>query len=91
VRVHLSRLTRDQATAIIELTVEETLDRASGSSAPTFLKVRRTKLRLADKLGALEKLGRHLRLFTEKVEANVDVNSSTKSAKEQLLERLKLL
>jgi phage terminase small subunit len=91
VRVNLSRLTRDQASAIIELTVEETVERASGSGASTSITVRRTKFRLADKLGALEKLGKHLKLFTEKMETSVDVNSSAESAKQQLMERLNLL
>jgi hypothetical protein len=66
--------------------VEETLERASGRGAPASINVRRTKLRLADKLGALEKLGKHLKLFTEKVEASVDVNSSYEAARERLME-----
>jgi hypothetical protein len=53
--------------------------------------MRPTKFRLADKLGALEKLGKHLKLFTEKMETSVDVNSSAESAKQQLMERLNLL
>jgi phage terminase small subunit len=49
------------------------------------------RYRMADKLAALTLLGKHLKLFTEKVDASVDVNASAKGAKEQLLERLKLL
>jgi phage terminase small subunit len=91
VRVDLSRLTRDQASAIVALTVEETEERASSPGAPTSIAMRPTKFRLADKLGALEKLGKHLKLFTEKMETSVDVNSSAESAKQQLMERLNLL
>jgi hypothetical protein len=49
------------------------------------------RYRRADKLAALTLLGKHLKLFTDKVDASVDVNASAKGAKEQLLERLKLL
>ena len=58
-----SRLTRDQAAAITEITVEEyTEGRGDDSRA-----VKRTKAKFADKKGALETLGRHLGMFDDKL------------------------
>jgi phage terminase small subunit len=58
--IDLSALTRDQTAAIQEITVEETG------------KVTRTKLKLADKLEALELLGRHLKLFDQAGQAGAE-------------------
>lgn len=52
----LQRMTREQAAAICELTVEEVLDKDKA-------RVRRTKIKLADKRGALELIGKHLAMF----------------------------
>jgi phage terminase small subunit len=70
IRVDLAKLTRDQAAAIQEVTVEEYVERTGedGNSKPTFENVKRVKFKLNDKRGALELLGKHLKLFTEKVE-----------------------
>ena len=66
--VDLSKLTREQAAAIGEVTVEDFTD-GRGEGARD---VRRVKFKLADKRGALVDLGRHFGLFTDK--AVVDVN-----------------
>ncbi len=62
--VDLSKLTRDQAAAIHEITVFEYME-GKGKSAR---RVKRTKFKLADKDRSLELLGKHLKLFTERVE-----------------------
>lgn len=54
-----SGLTRDQAAALVEVTVEDFKD-GRGEEARD---VRRVKFKLADKKGALVDLGRHLGLF----------------------------
>src|SRR5258706_8279414 len=59
-----SKLTRDQAAALVEVTVEDYLD-GRGEDAR---QVRRVKFKLASKLVALELLGKHLGLFKERVE-----------------------
>ena len=62
--VDLSDLTRGQATAIQEITVDEYVE-GKGKHAR---KVKRTKLKLVDKIRSLELLGKHLKLFTERIE-----------------------
>ncbi len=59
-----SKLTRDQAAALVEVTVEDFLD-GRGEDAR---QVRKVKFKLADKRGALVDLGKHLGLFKERVE-----------------------
>lgn len=59
-----SQLTRDQAAALSEVTVEDFKD-GRGEDARD---VRRVKFKLADKLSALEKIGKHLGLFKDRVE-----------------------
>ena len=54
IRIDLKRLTRDQAAAIVEVS----------ESGPA--KNRTIRLKLADKLSALEKLGRHMGIFAER-------------------------
>lgn len=62
--VDLDRLTREQAAAIGELRTEETRT-GRGDAARDVVKV---TFKLHDKMSALEKLGRHLGLFRERVE-----------------------
>jgi phage terminase small subunit len=59
-----SQLTREQAAALAEVTVEDFKD-GRGEDARD---VRRIKFKLSDKQGALEKLGKHLGMFRDKVE-----------------------
>lgn len=62
--VDLSEMTREQAAAVQEITVEDFMD-GRGEDAR---EVRRVKFKLADKKSSLELLGKHLKLFTEKHE-----------------------
>jgi len=62
--VDLSRLTREQAAAITEVQVEEFV---SGRGA-AGREVRRVKIKLADKKGYLELIGKHLGMFTQRHE-----------------------
>ena len=62
--VDLSSVTQEQAAAIQEVTVNEYME-GKGKDAR---KVKRTRLKLVDKIRSLDLLGRHLKLFTEKVE-----------------------
>jgi phage terminase small subunit len=75
-RVDLSNLTREQAAAISEITVEEFTERTGedGEGKPIFENVKRTKFKLTDKRGALVDLGRHLKLFTDKREISGQVD-----------------
>jgi phage terminase small subunit len=62
--VDMSRLSRDQAAAIAEVTVETYTD-GKGEDAET---VKRVKFKLADKRGPLTDLGKHLGIFVDKGE-----------------------
>ena len=59
-----SRLTRDHAAALAEVTVEDFKDGRGEDGRD----VRRVKFKLHDKLSALEKIGKHLGMFKDKVE-----------------------
>ena len=61
-----SALTRDQAAALSEVTVEDFKD-GRGEEARD---VRRIKFKMHDKLNALEKLGKHVGMFPNKVEVS---------------------
>ena len=64
--VDLSNLTREQAAAIQQITVDEFVD----GRGKNVREVKRTRLKLADKNRSLELLGKHLKLFTERVEVS---------------------
>ena len=57
--VDLSSLDRDQAAAISEITTEEYTDTEERT-------LKRTKIKLFDKLVSLDKIGKHLGIFSEK-------------------------
>lgn len=60
--IDLSKLTREQAAAIVELTSEDTYDKEGNLT-------RRNKIKLADKRGALGDIGKHLGLFKDGITA----------------------
>jgi len=62
--VDLTRLTREQAAAIQEIQTEEVIE-GTGDKARN---IRKVKLKLHNKEGALEKIGKHLGMFIEKHE-----------------------
>ena len=62
-----SGLTRDQAAALAEVTVEDFVDGRSDKR-----EVRRVKFKLCDKRAALVDLGRHLGMFKDEVKVSVD-------------------
>jgi phage terminase small subunit len=65
--IDLSKLTREQAAAIQEITVEEYTEGKGKDKRD----IRKTRFKLTDKRGSLELLGRHLKLFSEKVQMDV--------------------
>lgn len=68
--IDLSKLTREQAASIQEITVDTT----GGAGDGERRLVLRNKFKLGDKRGSLELLGRHLKLFTDKLELSGNVN-----------------
>ncbi len=79
----LSSITRDQAAAISEMTID-TYVIGKGDPDNEGREVRSVKIKLAPKLGALEALGKHLKLFTDVVEHNVtDVADEVRRAREE--------
>ncbi len=65
-----SEITRDQAAAVGEVTVED-FKEGRGENARD---VRRVKFKLNDKLSALEKLGKHLGMFKDNTNVAVHVS-----------------
>lgn len=65
-----SALSRDQAAALAEVTVED-FKEGRGENARD---VRKVKFKLADKRAALVDIGRHLKMFTDKVDLTGEVN-----------------
>ena len=74
-RIDLSKVTREKAAVIQELTTdtlgENRAEATAEGDAPLTTTVR-TKLKLADKLRALDLLGRYLKLYTDKVQVDND-------------------
>jgi phage terminase small subunit len=70
-RVDFARVDRDKGAAIQEVNIDEYTDRRGQKNGkPTFETVKRIKFKLADKGQNLERLGRHLKLFTDKLEVS---------------------
>lgn len=67
-----SALTRAQAAALVEVTVEDYTEGRGEESR----EVKRVKFKLADKRASLVDLGRHLGMFKEKVELSGDLTVS---------------
>lgn len=86
-RVDFSKLTREQAAAIGEITVEEFMER-TGEGEDGLEKVKRVKFKLNDKRAALVDLGKHLKLFTEKVELGASLKIEAQEARQKLLMKL---
>jgi hypothetical protein len=59
-----SRLRRDQAAALIEVTVEDFM----GGRGKDARQVRRVRFKLASKIDAIELLGKHHKLYIDRVE-----------------------
>jgi phage terminase small subunit len=67
--IDFSALTRDQAAAIQEITVEEYTE----GKGEDKRNIKRTKFKLHDKRGPLELIGKNLKMFTDKVEHSGEV------------------
>lgn len=89
--IDFSALTRDQAAAIQEVTVEE----YSEGRGEEKRDIKRTKFKLNDKKGALELLGKNLKLFTDKVEHTGTIThesaDATRLTDDQLAEAERLI
>jgi phage terminase small subunit len=72
-RIDFSGMTRKQAAALVEITVDEFTDGAGDEARP----VRRVRFKLGEKFGALVKLGQGLGLFKDRVrlEGKIEVES----------------
>jgi phage terminase small subunit len=70
--LNFSGLSRDQAAALVEVTVED-FKEGRGEAARD---VRRVKFKLADKRAALVDLGKHLKLFSDRIEHTGEVAHS---------------
>lgn len=83
-----SNLTRDQAAAIQEVTIDEYTEGSGESARP----VKRIKFKLADKGINLERLGRYLKLFSDKVEHSsvdhINITVNYENAREKLMGKL---
>lgn len=73
-----SKLTREQAAALGEVTVEEYVEGKGKNARP----VKKVKFKLLDKLSALEKLGKHLGMFKEEPRVSVSFHFDSEMAQE---------
>lgn len=81
VDVDLSKLTRDQAAAIQEITADIYIDRSMDADGE---RVKKVKFKLSDKSKNLELLGRHLKMFTDKVEHGIKALEELAEAKKEV-------
>lgn len=87
----LSAVTRDQMAAVQEFTVDVRSEKGQGGENTDT--VEKFKFKLADKRGSLDLLGKHLKLFTDKVEHSGEIALNNLSEDEkrarvkQLLEK----
>lgn len=83
----MSGLSREQAAAIQEMTIDTYMDGRDDDAR----EVKSVKVKLAPKLGALEALGKHFKLFTDVLETNdvSDVADRIRAKKQELRERKK--
>ena len=72
-RLNTAKPTRDQMAAVCEITEDTT----GGSGDGERKAVMRTRFKLADKGINLERLGRHLKLFTDRIEMKIEGDLST--------------
>lgn len=70
-QVDLTEVSRDQFAAITEITVDTRKDKIGDKN---ISEVEKVKFKLADKGQNLERLGRHLKLFTDKQEVDTNFN-----------------
>ena len=84
--VDLSEVTRDQFAVVTEITSDRLNTR--GSDGETQAETTRTKIKISDQQAALEKIGRHLGMFKDKMEVSTPFDEMTD---EQISTRLKLV
>jgi phage terminase small subunit len=69
--VSLARIPPEKLAAISEIQTDTLIDRTKADEAGNFGEVRRVKIKLWDKKGALVDLGRHLGMFVDKTETKI--------------------
>lgn len=79
---NMSNVTRDQLAAVQEFTVDVRKDYDSEGNEGG--EVEKFRFKLADKKGSLELLGRHLKLFTDKVEVKESVTEEMAALMQQI-------
>lgn len=76
----LSGLTKDQAATILEYQVDEYTEGKAGAKGngkgETGREVKRMKIKLHDKKGALDSMAKHLGMFVERIDARVTTETS---------------
>jgi phage terminase small subunit len=70
-RIALGQLPPEKLAAISEIQTDTLIDRTKTDEAGNFGEVRRVKIKLWDKKGALVDLGRHLGMFVDKTETKL--------------------